>query len=217
MADNLARIRSNLGNRPVTLIAVTKNATISQIAEAFENGVTEFGENRIQDAFDRRQALPEAIASHVNWHFIGHLQTNKVKKAVGQFTLIHSVDSTRLANEISSEAVKKKVVQPVLIQVKILADDTKSGFTPEEIRKELPAILKLPNLKVEGLMTITPLSDERSVWQKSFNGLRQLRDELQQEHSIELKELSMGMTSDWQDAVECGATMIRLGRAVFGN
>lgn len=215
VASNLARIRGAMGGNKVTLIAVAKSASLTQIEEAFENGVTEFGENRIQDAIDRRTKLPDSIATNCNWHFIGHLQTNKVKKAVGYFQLIHSVDSLRLASEISLEAAKKNMVQSVLLQVKILSDDTKSGYTPETLKKEMAALLSLSNIKIEGLMTISPLIEDRETWFSCFNGLRNLRDELAQEHSIELKELSMGMSADWLEAVEAGSTMVRLGRAIF--
>lgn len=215
MASNLARIRGAMGGNKVTLIAVAKSASLTQIEEAFDNGVTEFGENRIQDAIDRRTKLPERIATNCNWHFIGHLQTNKVKKAVGYFQLIHSVDSLRLASEISLEAGKKNMVQSVLIQVKILNDDTKSGYNPETLKKEMSDLLQLSNIKIEGLMTISPLIEDRDTWFRCFNGLRNLRDELAQKHSIELKELSMGMSADWLEAVEAGSTMVRLGRAIF--
>jgi len=215
VASNLARIRGAMGGSKVTLIAVAKSASLTQIEEAFENGVTEFGENRIQDAIDRRGNLPERIAANCNWHFIGHLQTNKVKKAVGYFQLIHSVDSLRLASEISLEARKKNMVQSVLLQVKILSDDTKSGYNPETLKKEMAELLSLSNIKIEGLMTISPLIEDRETWFRCFNGLRNLRDELEQKHSIELKELSMGMSADWLEAVEAGATMVRLGRAIF--
>lgn len=204
-----------MGGNKVTLIAVAKSASLTQIEEAFENGVTEFGENRIQDAIDRRTKLPDSIATNCNWHFIGHLQTNKVKKAVGYFQLIHSVDSLRLASEISLEAAKKNMVQAVLLQVKILSDDTKSGYTPETLKKEMAELLSLSNIKIEGLMTISPLIEDRDTWFSCFNGLRNLRDELAQKHSIELKELSMGMSADWLEAVEAGSTMVRLGRAIF--
>lgn len=215
VASNLARIRGAMGGHKVTLIAVAKSASLTQIEEAFENGVTEFGENRIQDAIDRRSKLPEQIATNSNWHFIGHLQTNKVKKAVGYFQLIHSVDSLRLATEISLEAAKKNIVQAVLLQVKILPDDTKSGYTPETLRKELVDLLSLSNIKIEGLMTISPLIEDRDMWFQCFNGLRNLRDELAEKHSIELKELSMGMSADWLEAVDAGSTMVRLGSAIF--
>lgn len=215
MADNLARIKNTIGARPVTLIAVTKTASTAQIEEAFNCGVTEFGENRIQDAMSRRQALPPNVEAQSNWHFIGHLQTNKVKYVAGNFSLIHSVDSLRLAREISSLCAKKSLGQRILLQVKVLDDENKSGFSPEELKSCFSELLALPNLQIEGLMTMAPFVDDPSVWRQSFQGLKALRDELQANFSVELKELSMGMTEDWQEAIECGATMIRLGRAIF--
>ncbi|MGH9553843.1 MAG: YggS family pyridoxal phosphate-dependent enzyme [Terriglobales bacterium] len=215
VADNLARIRQAIGSAPVKLIAVTKTASPSQIEEAFKYGVTEFGENRVQDALDRRRLLPPNVAAASNWHFIGHLQTNKVKQAIDAFALIHSVDSLRLAQEISRAAGKAEKIQPILLQVKLVADDNKSGFSVAELKAAFPALLNLPNLRLEGLMTIAPFTDDRFIWRRCFAGLKELRDALAREHKVELKELSMGMTGDWQEAIECGATMIRLGRAIF--
>lgn len=216
VAANIAGIKERLGARPVTLIAVTKTASVAQIEEAYAAGVTEFGENRIQDALKKREELsPPAV--HANWHFIGHLQTNKAKQAVGQFALIHSVDSFRLAKEISDQALKRNLVQPVLLQVKVVPDDQKGGYQPDQLRAEIAEILTLKGLKVEGLMTMAPFTADKEVWQTCFNGLRSLRDELAKTHGVELKELSMGMTNDWEDAVECGTTMVRIGRAIFSD
>jgi pyridoxal phosphate enzyme (YggS family) len=158
------------------------------------------------------------MADKIHWHFIGHLQTNKVKKAVGRFALIHSVDSIRLAEEISREATAAGITQAVLLQVKVVPDPSKSGFTPEQLRQSIDQIMSLPNLQVEGLMTIAPFTADEDIWQTCFDGLRDLRDELESasDDKYALKELSMGMTQDWEAAVESGATMIRLGRAVFG-
>jgi len=215
VAANLALIRDFLGEHPVKLIAVTKAASLSQMEEAFTCGVTEFGENRVQDALEKMQKLSPNTVQNVNWHFIGHLQTNKVKLAVGNFALIHSVDSLRLAKEISATAQKKNITQAVLLQVMVLPDPNKSGFSIDELKASMDELLALPGIKIEGLMTITPLTEDRAVWTESFTRLRSLRDELREAHGIELKELSMGMTSDWRDAVACGATMLRLGRAIF--
>lgn len=217
MASNLARIREIIGVSPVTLIAVSKNVSIDRMEEAFNSGVTEFGENRVQDALEKQQGLPPHMADKVRWHLIGHLQTNKVKKVIGKFDLIHSVDSIRLAEELSREAQSRSLIQPVLLQVKVVADPSKSGFDPLELHSEFSNLIKLPGIKIEGLMTMSPLTDNTDTWQASFCGLRSLRDELQQKHGYALKELSMGMTEDWQEAVKCGSTMIRLGRAVFGE
>lgn len=217
VADNLARIQNNLGDAPVLLVAVTKTASPSQIEEAFKCGVTEFAENRIQDSLKRRNALPPNVATQSIWHFIGHLQTNKVKHAVEHFDLIQSVDSLRLAEEISKEATRKDKIQRILLQVKVLPDESKSGFTPETLQTSFAKIASLENLQIDGLMTITPNSDEKSVRMNCFNGLRTLRDELARQFNMPLPILSMGMTDDWQDAIECGSNMIRVGRAIFGH
>lgn len=222
MAANLARVKEVLNEQPVKLIAVTKHASISQIEEVYGLGVTEFGESRIQDALKKREQLPPQVALNANWHFIGHLQSNKVKQAVGNFSLIHSVDSLKLAQEVSRIAVQKGLTdkgfeQAILLQVKLQQDDNKGGFTAADLRAELPAILALPGIKVQGLMTISPLTEEPSIWKESFNGLRILKDELNSTFKISLTELSMGMSDDWRDAIICGSTMIRLGRALFGH
>jgi len=217
VADNLAPIRQAIGSQPVKLIAVTKTATTAQIEEAFQLGVTEFGENRIQNAQKRRADLPPAVATNSKWHFIGHLQTNKVKQVVGEFALIHSVDSLRLAQEISEASLKKGIVQPVLLQVKVTADPGKSGFSPEELLELFPSLLDLSGIDIQGLMTMAPYTDDRFVWKRCFSGLKELRDQLSGQHGIALKELSMGMSDDWEEAIACGATMIRLGRAIFAS
>jgi uncharacterized pyridoxal phosphate-containing UPF0001 family protein len=130
VAENIARIQQALGHNAVALIAVTKGAELSQIEEASRTGVTEFGESRIQDALAKIDSLPDWLLEKSHWHFIGHLQTNKVKQAVGRFALIHSVDSTRLAQEISKTSVQKGITQPILLQVKMAKDPDKSGFEP---------------------------------------------------------------------------------------
>jgi hypothetical protein len=217
VAANLAKVREAIDDQAVRLIAVTKHATNAQIEEAFSLGVSEFGESRVQDALKKRDELPPHVALNSNWHFIGHLQSNKVKQAVGNFALIHSVDSLSLAEEVSRIACQKGTTQSILLQVKILPDDSKSGFTKEELCKNLSTILALPSIKVEGLMTITPLTNDVKLWHESFSGLSSLRDQLNREFGISLKELSMGMSDDWREAIICGSTMIRLGRAIFGN
>ena len=217
MAQNLAIVRDSLADRSVKLIAVTKHATTSQISEAYDLGVHDFGENRLQDALKKREVLPPQVASQSRWHFIGHLQTNKVKQAVGNFSLIHSVDSIRLAEEIDRVAAQKGIVQSILLQVKIVRDDAKSGFTTEELLKVMPDILKLSSIKVEGLMTITPFDADKETSEAAFNGLRQLRDRINLDCGTSLTQLSMGMSDDWHQAITCGSTMIRLGRAIFDS
>lgn len=215
MADNLARIKETIGSCPVQLIAVTKNVEPAAIVEAMHAGVTEFGENRVQEALRKQEQL--AYASSIRWHFIGHLQSNKVKHVVGRFALIHSIDSLHLAQEVSRAAIKSGVIQPVLLQVKLVDDDSKSGFSPSELRQQFVELLDLPGVKISGLMTITPLTSDASVRKLCFEGLRLLRDELQQDYGIMLPELSMGMSQDFREAIACGSTMVRLGKAVFGS
>ncbi len=217
MAANLAQVREAIDEQTVRLIAVTKHASNEQIEEAFSQGVSDFGESRIQDALKKRQTLPPHIALNSNWHFIGHLQSNKVKQAVGNFALIHSVDTLKLAQEISHAANLNGSTQSILLQIKMVPDNSKSGFTPEQLRSSLAEILALPSIKVEGLMTICPLTDDVTIWHESFSGLSALRDQLSGEFAVPLKELSMGMSDDWREAIICGSTMIRLGRAIFGN
>lgn len=217
VADNLARIRETIGNQPVRLIAVSKNAGLASIAEAFDLGVTEFGENRVKDALEKFKVLPRSVSENASWHFIGHLQTNKVKQVVGRFALIHSVDSLRLAQAVSQEAERQGIRQPVLLQVKVVEDESKFGFTPGELKRDFRDLARLPALSLAGLMTMAPQTEDREVWRRCFLGLRDLRDDLEREYGATLPELSMGMTNDWQEAVRCGSTMVRLGRAVFGN
>lgn len=215
ISENLARIRKTLPDHPVTLVAVSKSVGIEEIKEAFKSGVTEFGENRIQDAIKKQEAMPEDIARHIHWHFIGHLQSNKVKKALGRFVLIHSVDTWHLAEEISKEAVKRGQRQPVLLQVKVMEDPDKSGFEPEQLKAVFGEIHALPGLSIEGLMTMTPLSADGKMRQACFWGLKKLKEDLENLYTVSLKELSMGMTDDYEEALKCGATMLRVGRAIF--
>jgi PLP dependent protein len=217
VTENIALIREGLGAHPTKLIAVTKFATANQIEEAFETGVTEFGENRLQDALAKRDTLPSYLVNESNWHFIGHLQSNKVRQAVGKFALIHSVDSVKLATEISRASVQKNLVQPILLQVKMAVDPTKTGFEPGELKKEFATIVSLPNIECRGLMAITPAAFGRKDRIFCFDELRKLRDDLAREHSVVLPELSMGMSDDWREAVSCGSTMIRIGSAIFNN
>ncbi len=215
VTENIARIRERFSSHSVRLIAVTKNARNKQIEEAFDSGVTEFGESRIQDALKKMDAMPPWLMEKASWHFIGHLQTNKVKQAIGKFSLIHSVDSLRLAQEISHVSQVKQINQPILLQVKLAPDQNKSGFDPEELKARFREIIKLPNIECKGLMTITPKDATGELRQKCFLGLKQLRDELEKETGVHLPELSMGMSDDWQEALACGSTMLRIGTAIF--
>lgn len=217
VAENIALIRDLIGATKVTLIAVTKTVETNLIEQAFNCGVTEYGENRVQEALKKQGEVPPHMADKIHWHLIGHLQTNKVKKAVGRFALIHSIDSLHLAEEVSNEASKQGVTQPILLQVKVVEDPGKAGYDPAELKSDFKKILALPNLQVRGLMTMAPLTQDVDTQRACFNGLRQLRDELQKHSNVPLEELSMGMTDDWQEAIKCGATMVRIGRGIFGE
>jgi pyridoxal phosphate enzyme (YggS family) len=215
VTENITRIRESFGSHSIKLIAVTKNAHTKQIEEAFKSGVTEFGESRVQDALPKMNAMPDWLNEKASWHFIGHLQGNKVKQVVGAFSLIHSVDSLRLAKEISRVAEMKNIKQPVLLQVKMTPDANKFGFEPSEIKSCIGEIVKLSGIDCKGLMTITPENASGDVRQKCFIGLKQLRDELAEQTGVYLPELSMGMSDDWKEAITCGSTMLRIGRAIF--
>jgi len=215
VTENIARIREGFGSHPVKLIAVTKNARTKQIEEAFQAGVTEFGESRVQDALSKIGTMPDWLKEKASWHFIGHLQSNKVKQAVGTFALIHSVDSLRLAQEISRVSQIKNMKQAILLQVKMVEDPNKYGFEPEELKGCFAEIIKLPGLECKGLMTITPANATGAIKQKCFLGLKQLRDNLAGQTGVYLSELSMGMSDDWQEALACGSTMLRIGTAIF--
>ena len=199
--------RSHRSPGEITLVVVTKEVEVSAIRAAFDCGIRDFGENRVQEAEDKIAQLSD-LRPDVTWHMVGHLQSNKAKAAVELFDIIHSVDSIRLAEILSRRAEKSF---PVLLQVNVLGEATKSGFVVSEIANAVNEIKKLPNLKVMGLMTIAPLVSEPEEVCPVFRKLRELRDSLGLEH------LSMGMTDDFEVAVEEGATMLRVGRAIFGE
>ncbi len=215
VADNLARVREAIGATPVRLVAVTKTASIAQIEEAYAAGVTDFAENRVQDAIKKQEQLSPEVADKVTWHFIGHLQTNKINKVIGRFDLIHSIDSFDLAEEVSRAAIAKEIVQPVLLQVKMAEDPNKGGFTPDDLKDRFSDLQRLSGIRVDGLMTIAPFTTDNTTWRFCFKGLQLLRSELESVYGVKLKELSMGMTQDYKEAIACGSTMVRLGRAIF--
>ena len=199
--------RSNRLPDEVTLVAVTKTVDAQAIMAAFDCGIRDFGENRVQEAEGKIGQLSK-IKPDVTWHMVGHLQSNKARKAAGLFSIIHSVDSLKLANILSQQAQR---ILPVLLQVNISGELPKSGFTVDEIAGAVEEIRQLPGLEVTGLMTIAPLTDDPEEVRPVFQKLRELRD------SLELRHLSMGMTDDFEVAIEEGATIVRIGRAIFGN
>lgn len=197
--------RSGRSSEEVTLIAVSKGFSADAVREAAAAGLTDIGENRVQEAADKRPEL--ANVSGVTWHMIGHLQTNKVRAALGLFDVIHSVDSLRLAEAISNRALSEV---PVFLEVNVSQEPTKTGFTIDEVSDAYSAA-RLPHLDIRGLMTIAPLTARSEDVRPIFRDLRQTA------HGLGLRQLSMGMTNDYEVAIEEGATHVRIGRAIFGE
>ena len=215
IAENLAQVRGRIetacrrtGRSPdeVTLVGVSKGQPAGAVAEAFDAGLRDVGENRVQEAVGKIEALA-SMGRRPRWHLVGHLQTNKAKTVVGLFAIIHSVDSIRLAQSLSRRAQESV---PILLEVNVAQEASKFGFAPEEAAGALDAIRPLPNLDVRGLMTVPPLAGDPQEVRPVFRRLRDLCD------SLGLRELSMGMTDDFEVAIEEGATIIRVGRAIFG-
>ncbi|MCI0329644.1 MAG: YggS family pyridoxal phosphate-dependent enzyme [candidate division Zixibacteria bacterium] len=198
----------------VQVVAVTKNVGMEKMREAIEAGLSSFGENRVQEALPKI----EAIGKKVSWRMVGHLQSNKVKKAVEYFDAIDSVDSFGLAAEISKAAKAKNRIMPVLLEVNTSGEPSKYGLSPEKTLEEAEKIAGLENLSVDGLMTVGPLANEEKKLRAAFARLRQLFEEIEQKKIFGLlfRHLSMGMSADYPMAVEEGATMVRLGTAIFG-
>ena len=211
---NLSELRKEIVPYKPIIIAVTKYFGADKLIEAYNDGLRDFAENRVQDALEKFGSLPDEIKQNSRFHLIGHLQSNKVKKAVGNFDLIHSVDSMKLAEAISKEALQKGIVQKILLQVNNANEEAKSGFAVEDLRKAFPEIIALKGVKVEGLMNIAPIASESEL-RVLFQGMLDLKQELEKDFAYELKELSMGMSSDYKIAVEYGSTMIRIGRKLF--
>jgi len=214
-----AALRADRNPEEIKLIAVTKSQGIDKIKEAAQLGLRIFGENRVQEAKGKIEALKEFMAQwqmNIEWHMIGHLQSNKVKEAVKLFEVIHSVDSEKIAILINKEAEKIGKIQRVLIQVKLSEEESKFGIEPEEVEKLLEVCQKLKNIKVEGLMTIPPYFENPEDVRPYFRRLRQIKEQLSQK-GYKLTELSMGMSNDFEVAIEEGATMVRIGTALFGQ
>jgi pyridoxal phosphate enzyme (YggS family) len=208
-----AALRVDRNPKEIKLIAVTKSQPVDKIREAADFGLRFFGESRVQETKVKIEKIKDF---NLEWHMIGHLQTNKVKDAVKLFTLIHSVDSEKLAITINKEAEKINKIQRVLLQVKLSEETSKFGVEEEKINELLEICRNLKNLKVEGLMTIPPYFENPQDVRPYFKRLKQLRDSFSAMYPS-LKELSMGMSHDFEVAIEEGATMIRIGTAIFGQ
>lgn len=213
------RIRSIQDSLPdsVKLIAVSKKVGPAAIREAYAAGIRDFGESRVQEAQDKIEQLQDL--SGITWHFIGHLQSNKAKKALSYFQWLHSVDSLKLAQRLNFLAQELGVIPKICLQVKILPDPNKSGWTIQQILDDLAELNLCKNLQIEGLMTIPPLGLDSSEVIYVFNRTRELLAEIDERNlsNIKMKQLSMGMSQDYQLAIQSGATMVRLGTILFGE
>jgi pyridoxal phosphate enzyme (YggS family) len=234
LQTNLAHVKGRIaagairvGRDPdeITLVAVTKTFPPETIEAAWNAGLREFGENRLQEAEPKITSLREK-GLDLNWHMVGHLQRNKVKKAIGLFDIIHSVDSVRLAREISNRCTAKGTGMPILLEVNVSGESSKYGFRVQEANSQqeqqfldaVEQIAALPRLDVQGLMTMAPLDAPEEVLRSCFRSLRGLFEKLKEAFpEVNWHHLSMGMTDDFEVAIEEGATMIRVGRAIFGE
>jgi len=219
---HLERVRAQIaeaaeksGRQPadVELVAITKTHDAERVREAHEAGQQVFGESRVQEA---RAKIPE-LPSNLCWHLVGHLQKNKIRHALPLFELIHSVDSLALAEDINRIAEEEGMHPHVLLEVNVAGEGSKFGFKPETLRAEMETLLALNRLLIEGLMIIQPLAEEAEASRKYFIKLRELRDSLEKEFELKLPHLSMGMTNDFVVAIEEGATLVRVGTAIFGE
>ena len=208
-------LKAGRDEKEVTLIAVSKTKPVSDLMEAYQEGCREFGENKVQELVDKYEVMPKDI----HWHMIGHLQRNKVKYIAGKVALIHSVDSLRLAKTISEEAVKHNCEIPILIEVNVAGEESKFGVSVEETLPLIEEIAKLPAIHVEGLMTIAPYVEDPEENRPVFRKLKELSVDIAAKNinNVRMAILSMGMTGDYEVAVEEGATLVRVGTGVFGE
>jgi pyridoxal phosphate enzyme (YggS family) len=222
IAENLERVREQIASAAansgrsvddVELVAITKTHPVENVREAVEAGQTLFGESRVQEA---RAKIPE-LSSNLRWHFVGHLQKNKVRQALPLFDVIHSVDSFALAQDINRIAEEEGLYPRVLLEVNVAGEGSKFGFAPDDLREKMEALLGLPRLSLEGLMCVPPLAVESEDSRKFFVQVRELRDSLEKEFNMKLPQLSMGMTQDFPIGIAEGATLVRVGTAIFGE
>jgi pyridoxal phosphate enzyme (YggS family) len=222
IAENLARVRERIAVAAqkagrsvdeIELVAVSKTHDADRVREAAEAGQQLFGESKIQEA---RAKIPE-LSSNLRWHFIGHLQKNKIRHALPLFELFHGIDSLDLARNMNRIADEVGSHPRILLEVNVAGEGSKFGFRPDQARRDIESLLELSRLSIEGVMTIPPLGPEAEASRPFFAQLRQLRDQLESEFKITLPQLSMGMTNDFTVAIEEGATLVRVGTAIFGE
>ena len=224
LAENLQQVNANIekacaavGRAPseITLVAVSKTKPVSMLQEAYDAGARVFGENKVQEIMDKYDQLP----SDIQWHMIGHLQRNKVKYIIDKVAMIHSVDSLRLAQTIEQEAAKKELVMPILLEVNVAEEDTKFGLKVEEVLPLLEQISSFSHIQVKGLMTIAPFVENPEENREVFRTLKKLSVDISAKNinNVNMSVLSMGMTGDYQVAVQEGSTMVRVGTGIFGE
>jgi PLP dependent protein len=222
IADNLERVRTQIADaaaksgrsaNDVELVAITKTHPAEKVREAIEAGQTLFGESRVQEARAKISELP----STTRWHFVGHLQRNKIRHALPLFEMCHSIDSLALAQDMDRIAEEEGMHPRVLLEVNVAGEGSKFGFATDRLREQMEALLALPRLSIEGLMCIPPLAVEEEDSRKFFVQVRELRDSLEKEFNMKLPQLSMGMTQDFAIGIDEGATLVRVGTAIFGE
>lgn len=224
VTENLKKVEEKIQNAcrragrnrsEVTLIAVSKTKPAEMIREAMSSGITVFGENKVQELLEKQKVITEPL----DWHLIGHLQRNKVRQVAGCVARIHSVDSLRLAKQIQTDFEKKEEMAHILVEVNMAREESKYGFMPEETESAIREIAKFPNIKVHGLMTIAPFVENPEENRVFFRKMHKLLVDINRKNidNINMNELSMGMTGDYEVAIEEGATYIRVGTGIFGN
>lgn len=224
LAENLQQVNANIKKAcaaverapsEITLVAVSKTKPVSMLQEAYDAGARVFGENKVQEIMDKYDQLP----SDIQWHMIGHLQRNKVKYIIDKVAMIHSVDSLRLAQTIEQEAAKKELVMPILLEVNVAEEDTKFGLKVEEVLPLLEQISSFSHIQVKGLMTIAPFVENPEENREVFRTLKKLSVDISAKNinNVTMSVLSMGMTGDYQVAVQEGSTMVRVGTGIFGE
>ena len=224
ISDNLRLVEANIAaackragrkREEVKLIAVSKTHPVEAIKEAMRCGIRSFGENKVQELKDKMEKIDDSL----DWHLIGHLQTNKVKYVVGKVSLIHSLESIRLAEALEREAVKRGVIVDVLVEVNIAGEDTKFGVLPENVEDFIREVAKFEHIRVKGLMTVAPIAEESEENREYFKNLNKIMVDLNSKniHNVSMSVLSMGMTGDYETAIEEGATLVRVGTGIFGH
>ncbi len=232
LQENLEMVREQIaaaarrgGRRPedVTLVAVSKTHPPESVVAAYRLGVRQFGENRVEEGNPKIEAITcllgdSGAADPPLWHMIGHVQSRKAQEVVGRYVLVHSVDHLRLARRLERQAAKQGLTVDVLLEINVSGEESKYGFAPESCLQSVPELLTMPHLNIRGLMTMAPIVPDPQLARPVFSALREFRDELRQRYpDVAWEELSMGMSDDFEVAVEEGATLVRIGRAIFGE